>query len=289
MNQSTYLKVKDHSVSGEEFQLILNEDLQMLETFPKPTEEKLSQYYKSEDYISHTDSKRNVFEYAYHIIRSRALRNKLKLINSFDTEAKDLLDIGCGTGDFLRTAQNSGWSITGIEPNVQARTIANDKTGNKVFEAEQLLSIEENSFDVITLWHVLEHLPKLETHISLFKNLLKPNGFLVVAVPNFKSYDAQHYKSFWAAYDVPRHLWHFSRQSIKHLFGKFGFTVVSTRPMIFDSFYVSLLSEKYKSDFMNPIKAFWIGLLSNIKARDSKEYSSLIYIIKKTSTLSLAL
>jgi len=282
MSQSTFLKVKDHSVSGEEFQLILNEELHMLETYPAPADDILSQYYKSEDYISHTDSKRNLFEFAYHFIRSRALKKKVNLINSFSTDSKQLLDVGCGTGDFLKVAKESGWNVTGIEPNIEARKIANDKTGHSVYEIEQLLEFEENSFDVITLWHVLEHLPKLTMHINLFKRLLKSNGVLVIAVPNFKSFDAQHYRAFWAAYDVPRHLWHFSRRSIKTLFSKFGFTVHKTIPMLFDSYYVSLLSEKYKSGFMNPIKAFWIGLKSNIKAKRTKEHSSIIYILKQS-------
>ena len=281
MNQkNVYLRVKDHSVSGEEFQLFLNEDYEMLETFPQPKEEKLSEYYKSEDYISHTDSKRNLLEKVYHVVRNVSLKRKLKLINSFSTESKQLLDIGCGTGDFLETASKANWKITGVEPNTNARDIANRKTNNSVFEIEYLAQLNPNSFDVITLWHVLEHLPKLETHIKLLKYLLKPNGTLVVAVPNFKSYDAQYYKSFWAAYDVPRHLWHFSKASIKQIFKKEGLKLETTLPMLFDAYYVSLLSEKYKSGWMNPVKAFWIGMLSNLKAKQTKEYSSHIYILK---------
>jgi 2-polyprenyl-3-methyl-5-hydroxy-6-metoxy-1,4-benzoquinol methylase len=283
-NKSTYLTVKDHSVSGEEFQLKHNLELDMLATFPEPKGEKLSDYYKSEDYISHTDTKRNLLEYVYHSIRKISLKRKLKLINSFNSESKNLLDIGCGTGDFLETTLKSNWQIVGIEPNEQARQIANSKTNNSVFETEYLANLKPNSFDVITLWHVLEHLPDLEMHTTLLKSLLKPNGTLVIAVPNFKSYDAEHYKNFWAAYDVPRHLWHFSRTSISELFKRENMSLVKTLPMIFDAYYVSLLSEKYKSGFMNPIKAFWVGFRSNQKARASKEYSSLIYILKSDNS-----
>jgi 2-polyprenyl-3-methyl-5-hydroxy-6-metoxy-1,4-benzoquinol methylase len=279
-NKPTYLTVKDYSVSGEEFHLIYNEELDMLETFPQPKAEKLSDYYESEDYISHTDTKRNLLEYVYHSVRQIALTRKLKLINSFGSETKNLLDIGCGTGDFLETALSANWNITGIEPNAQARSIANTKTNKAVFETEQLDKLKPHSFDVITLWHVLEHLPDLQNQIRLFKSLLKPNGTLVIAVPNFKSYDAQYYKNFWAAYDVPRHLWHFSKTSISELVKKENMKLVETFPMIFDAFYVSLLSEKYKSGWMNPFKAFWIGWHSNYGARRSKEYSSHIYIIK---------
>lgn len=283
-NKQTYLTLKDHSVSKEEFQLLYNKELDMLETFPQPQREKLSEYYKSEDYISHTDTKRNLLEFVYHKVREISLKRKLKLINSFQTETKQLLDIGCGTGDFLQTALRDNWNITGIEPNESAREIANSKTNNTVLETEELSKLELNSFDVITLWHVLEHLPDLEMHTALLKSLLKPNGTLVIAVPNYKSYDAQYYKNFWAAYDVPRHLWHFSKTSISELFKKKNMTLEKILPMKFDAYYVCLLSEKYKSGFMNPVKAFWIGWQSNRKAKDSKEYSSHIYVLKNVNS-----
>ncbi|MFD2542916.1 class I SAM-dependent methyltransferase [Lacinutrix gracilariae] len=275
-----HFKVKDFSVSGEEFQLIENKIYGFLETTPQPKEEKLSEYYKTEDYISHTDAKRNVLEKVYHIVRGISLKRKLKLINSFSSTQKTLLDIGCGTGDFLQTAQQNNWQVSGIEPNEQARAIANTKTNNAVFTTEQLQEFKKQSFDVITLWHVLEHLPNLTEQVSVLKSLLKENGSLIIAVPNYKSYDATHYKNFWAALDVPRHLWHFNQKSIHTLFAKENMKVVQTLPMKFDAYYVSLLSEKYKSGFMNPIKAFWYGFLSNCKARRSGEYSSLIYVLK---------
>ncbi|WP_298550509.1 class I SAM-dependent methyltransferase [uncultured Algibacter sp.] len=279
-NKSVFLIVKDHSVSGDEFELIQNSEYGFLETTPQPSSDKLPEYYESEDYISHTDSKRNLFEKVYHLVRSISLKKKLNLINSYSSEGKNLIDVGCGTGDFLEIAQQNGWTISGIEPNEQARNIANKKTNNSVFETDQLLKFESNSFDVISLWHVLEHLPNLEEHISIFKKLLKPNGTLIIAVPNYKSYDAKYYKQFWAAYDVPRHLWHFNQESISKLVSKEFFKVEKVKPMWFDSFYVSMLSEKYKSGKMNPIKGIWVGLLSNVKAITTKEASSLIYIIK---------
>lgn len=273
-------KIKDHSVSGEEFQLIENSEHGFLETIPKPSEEQLPYYYKSEDYISHTDSKRNLFEKIYHSVRSFSLKKKLNLINGYSSKEKTLLDIGCGTGDFLETAFKNNWKVFGIEPNQQARTVANNKVKDSVFETNQLLKFKPHSFDIITLWHVLEHLPNLEEQVSIFKTLLKPNGTLIIAVPNYKSYDAKYYKAFWAAYDVPRHLWHFNRDSMSNLISKFNFKIIKTKPMWFDAFYVSMLSEKYRSGKMNPVKGFWIGLLSNLKALRSKEASSLIYIIK---------
>ena len=274
--------VKDFSVSGETFQLIHNQELDYLETTPKPSLEKLPEYYESEDYISHTNTKRNLFEKVYHQVRNLSLKKKLKLINSFNSEEKKLLDIGCGTGAFLHFAKNNNWSVTGIEPDDNARKIANELTDEAVYNSEKISELKANSFDVITLWHVLEHLPNLEEQVLIFKKLLKQNGTLVIAVPNYKSFDAQYYKNFWAAYDVPRHLWHFSQKSISNLFAKEKMKVVKTKPMLFDAFYVSLLSEKYKSKSMNPVKAFFIGLQSNLKAKRSGEYSSLIYIIKNS-------
>lgn len=281
-NNKPYIEVKDHSVSGEKFNLIYNQYEDILETSPQPKEDKLSEYYQSEDYISHTDTRRNLLEQVYHIVRRHALKKKLNLINSFASSEKKLLDVGCGTGDFLKAAKDNNWSVLGIEPNPEARKIANTKTNNSVYDITQLLELEANSFDVITLWHVLEHLPKLEQHLQIFNRLLKPNGHLVIAVPNYKSYDAEYYKSFWAAYDVPRHLWHFSQKGIKQLVEGFGFISQKTLPMVFDAFYVSLLSEKYKKRIMNPFMAFWVGLWSNLKAKQSGEYSSLIYTFKKS-------
>ena len=278
--KNVYLEVKDYSVSGEEFQLLHNLELDMLETFPQPKEDKLPDYYKTEDYISHTDSKRNLFEKVYHLVRSISLKRKLNLINSFNSTEKNLLDVGCGTGDFLQIALKNNWNVSGIEPNPDARKIANSKTNNSVFEIDQLLKFKPNSFDVITLWHVLEHLPNLDNHLSVFKQLLKANGTLIIAVPNFKSFDALYYKNFWAAFDVPRHLWHFSQQSITKLVSKKEMKVTKTLPMTFDSFYVSMLSEKYKKGSLNIFNAFRVGLLSNLKAKRSGEYSSLIYVIK---------
>lgn len=275
-----YLKVKDHSVSGEEFSLLHNNELDLLETYPRPSEDKLSQYYKSEDYISHTDTKRNIFEKAYQLVRSISLKRKLKLINSFPLESKSLLDIGCGTGDFINVAKQDQWTVQGIEPNNKARAIANEKTGHRVFNSDQLQMFEAHSFDVITLWHVLEHVSNLEEHISIIKRLIKPEGKIIIAVPNYRSFDARYYKNYWAAFDVPRHLWHFSKTAIKKIFFEKDIEIEKILPLKFDAYYVSLLSEKYKFGWMNIFSAFFIASRSNLKASRTGEYSSLIYVLK---------
>lgn len=278
-----FLTCKDYTVSNKKFDLLYDGKLDMLETSPQPKAEELSGYYESDEYISHTDSKETVVDKLYQIVKKHALANKLKLINSFKTADKNLLDVGCGTGDFLLVCKNNGWRVTGVEPNAKAKIAAenklNGKSASEIYpEINQINN--EAQFDVITLWHVLEHVPNLEAYISTLKKLLKPNGVLIVAVPNFKSYDANHYKQFWAAFDVPRHLWHFSKKSIHLLFEKHEMGVVKTLPMWFDSFYVSLLSEKYKNGKSNFLKAFYIGFISNIKAIGTKEHSSLIYLLK---------
>lgn len=275
-----YLNCKDYTVSNKQFDLLYNKNLEMLETSPQPLGEELASYYESDDYISHTDSKKSITDKLYQTVKSIALKKKLSLLNSFKTTAKNVLDIGCGTGDFLLACKNNEWNVVGVEPNKSARELSEAKLNAKIYgDLNELPSIQ---FDVITLWHVLEHVPNLETYISKLKSLLKPNGVLVVAVPNYKSYDAMHYKQFWAAFDVPRHLWHFSKKSIQLLFSKQQLVVEKILPMKFDSFYVSLLSEQYKTGTNNFIKAFYVGLVSNLKAIRTKEYSSLIYVIKNS-------
>lgn len=276
-NLKNYLTVKDNSVSKEVFELLYDENLDLLITSPKPNENDLGCYYESEDYISHTDGKRSVFEKAYHFVKDIALKNKLSLINDLQKSKGKLLDIGAGTGDFILVAKNNGWNAIGIEPSEKAKAIALKKG---VELKSNLSDFDDSSFDIITMWHVLEHIPNLENQISELKRLIKPNGSIIIAVPNFKSFDANYYKEFWAAFDVPRHLWHFSKTAIEKLFLKEDLKLVKILPMKFDSFYVSLLSEKYKTGKMNYFKAFYIGLKSNLKAKKNFEYSSHIYVLK---------
>lgn len=276
-NKTLFLKVKDHSVSQEMFELYYYESLDMLITHPQPGANNLGKYYESDDYISHTDGKRTIFEKLYHFIKNIALKSKLKLINDYSESKGILLDIGAGTGDFLFAAKQNGWKTIGVEPSQKAKDIAQKKGINFINSTSEL---DNNSFDVITMWHVLEHVPDLESQIQELKRLLKPNGTVFVAVPNFKSYDANYYGKFWAAYDVPIHFWHFSKTTIKLLFEKQEMKLKKVLPMKFDAFYVALLSEKYKTGKMNFLRAFLVGLNSNYKAKSNFEYSSHIYVIK---------
>jgi 2-polyprenyl-3-methyl-5-hydroxy-6-metoxy-1,4-benzoquinol methylase len=271
-----FLKVIDYSVSKETFDLLHNEELDMLITHPQPSLEKLPSYYESVDYISHTDGNKSLFERMYQFVKGIALKNKLKLINSQSTKGR-ILDIGAGVGDFLSVCKNDGWQTIGIEPSDKAKTIAKSKGVSFV---EHLSELEDHSFDIITMWHVLEHVPDLENQIKELKRLIKPNGTILIAVPNFNSFDANYYGKYWAAFDVPIHLWHFSKTAIKKLFWIEDLELVNVLPMKFDSFYVSLLSEKYKTGKMNYIKAFFIGWKSNSYGSKNSEYSSHIYVLK---------
>ena len=269
------MNITDYSVSKEIFHLKYNEKYQLYKTEPIP--EKLGIYYQSEEYISHTDSKKTFIEKIYQYVKKYMLQKKIDLIHKYTKNKGKILDIGAGTGDFLKIAQENGWKITGIEPEKKARNRAGEK-GVLLEENQEKI---DDKYDVITMWHVLEHIPDLENQIIFLKNHLTDNGILVIAVPNYKSKDAQIYKQFWAAFDVPRHIWHFSKKSIQLIFEEKGFNLIETKPMPFDAFYVSLLSEKYKTGKVSYFKGFFNGLRSNLSAIQTGEYSSLIYILKK--------
>ncbi|WP_136468153.1 class I SAM-dependent methyltransferase [Flagellimonas onchidii] len=271
-----FLKTRDYSVSGEDFELLYDDNMDMLVTKPQP--ENLSVYYNSEVYISHTDSRATFTDRLYQWVKHFSLKKKIQLVDNQNVNGNVLLDYGAGTGDFLLKAKSKDYIVSGIEPNQKARANAAMKGLQLV---KDISTLDKKSYDVITLWHVLEHLPNLEKKVEEICNLLDANGILVVAVPNYRSFDATYYGKYWAAYDVPRHLWHFSKKSIIRLFEKHDMEVLSIKPMIFDAFYVSLLSEKYKQNKLYLVNAFFIGLWSNVKAYFSKEYSSHIYIIKK--------
>ncbi|WP_299533670.1 class I SAM-dependent methyltransferase [Ulvibacterium sp.] len=270
-----YLKTKDYAVSQEEFHLLHDADMDMLITEPSP--DALGKYYQSEAYISHTDANKSLIEKLYQAVKKYNLAKKVKLIERYGQGERTLLDFGSGTGDFLVASKNCDWLAMGVEPNPRARKLAEAKGVHVCSEMDRL---KNGKFKVITLWHVLEHLPNLEEQITQLISKLDNTGILVIAVPNFRSYDAKHYGQCWAAYDVPRHLWHFSRNAMEKLFSRHKMKIIEIRPMFFDAFYVAMLSEKYKTGRTNFIKACCIGLWSNIKALGSGEYSSLIYILQ---------
>lgn len=248
-------------------------------TSPRPDLKNIGKYYKSNSYVSHTEKSKSLLDKIYFIARSIALNKKRKLLSQFSTNGK-LLDYGCGAGAFLKFMKKNRWHCNGVEPSDKAREIA-QKSGVEIAPDIGTLSI--NQFDIITLWHVLEHVHDLNNTLSSLKNLMKQNGTIIIAVPNYQSFDAQYYRENWAAYDVPRHLWHFTKESMTLLLKRHGLKLIDTKPMKMDSFYVSMLSEKYKgvSYPLSLLKGLLTGLKSNVKAASSKQYSSLIYIAQK--------
>jgi len=276
----TYLEVQDYFLSKEKFTIVncTNCGFRFLNPRPIPTE--LGKYYESSEYISHSNNKSGITNKLYQVVRKFTLRQKYVLVKNLISSGKTILDIGCATGEFLNEFRKYGWTTYGVEPNFHARESAKKNYELNVCSEEEMSNFLDSSFDVITMWHVLEHVSGLIDRINEIARLLKNNGVLLVAVPNSKSFDADYYGKFWAAYDVPRHLYHFSPDTIKRLFEKYGFVLQKTLPMKFDAFYVSLLSEKYKMGKTNYFHAFWNGLRSNMHASNEKNYSSLIFVFK---------
>jgi SAM-dependent methyltransferase len=279
-NFQPYMTCEDHTVSHEKFTIVSCDACNFKFTNPIPEIQNLGNYYKSEDYISHSNTKKGIVSQVYHLVRNYTLKQKLDLVSSYVSRGT-LLDYGCGTGMFLNVCQKAGWNAMGMEPDSGARNIGSGM-GLQVYEnKEALLSAKpEVRFNAITLWHVLEHVTDLEETLRFFKTHLNRNGVLIIAVPNYTSFDAEHYKEHWAAYDLPRHLYHFEVHSISRLMKTAGFVLEKTLPMKFDSFYVSLLSEKYKTGKVRFLNAFFTGLRSNLKAKKAEHYSSVIYVFK---------
>ncbi len=275
-----FLVCNDYTVSQEQFNIVSCKDCGFKFTNPRPDNTVLGSYYKAESYVSHTNSKKGIVNKLYHAVRNHTLKSKIQMVSEYVSRGT-ILDYGCGTGMFLSAINKAGWETFGMEPDDSARKMASEH-GLNVFSDKDRVNayVIDKKFNAITLWHVLEHVTDMPETLSFFKNKLKKDGALIIAVPNHASYDAEYYKEFWAAYDVPRHLHHFDIKSMTLLVEQAGFKLQQTKPMKFDSFYVSMLSEKYKTGSVNLLKAFWIGLKSNLKAKDTHSYSSTIYVFR---------
>ena len=282
-NISHVLSAKDYTVSNEEFEIWECENCTIRFTQNVPEQNNIGQYYQSENYISHSDTKKGFVNNLYHTVRKRTLLQKKNLVESITQKSKGtILDLGAGTGAFLNTMKIAGWKSIGLEPDKTARDKASKLYGINLKESGELFSLPAESLDAITLWHVLEHVHQLHEYIKEFRELLKQDGKLFIAVPNYTSKDAKIYGSFWAAYDVPRHLYHFSPKAMETVLNKHGLKLEKIKPMWYDSVYVSMLSEKYKTGKSNPAKAFVNGMLSNFEAAfDKKKCSSIIYIASR--------
>jgi len=271
----------DHSTTKEKFTIVSCETCEFTFTNPRPKDNSLGRYYKSDMYISHTNNTKGLFNWMYHTVRKYAIGTKLNLLKR-TSKNKNHLDIGCGTGEFLNACKNAGYNTKGIEPSELARKQAIKNFNLSVSENTNLDQFEENQFNSISMWHVLEHVPSINKTIEEFNRILSEKGKVIIAVPNHKSWDANYYKEFWAGWDVPIHLWHFSKLSIEKLFLNHNFKLTEKKPMLFDSFYVSLLSEEFKTGNKKFINGLMIGLISNIIGIFTKRgCSSIIYVFEK--------
>jgi 2-polyprenyl-3-methyl-5-hydroxy-6-metoxy-1,4-benzoquinol methylase len=282
-----YLQVKDYTVSGDRFEIQSCGTCGFLLTNPRPPAEEIGKYYQSEEYISHHDEARDLMSRVYNGVRNYTTSQKIKLLNEVTLQRKgELLDIGCGTGYFLSQCQANGWKGSGTEPDDEARKIAKGRGGANVFISIEDPHLELRRFDAITMWHVLEHVHKLNETLDWLHAHLNEAGTLLVAVPNPESADARRFGEHWAAYDVPRHLYHFTKSTMGRLMEKHGFRIIRTDPMWFDSYYVSMLSTRYQSGHTQLPASLISGTVSNWqgqRAGTSKvpNTSSLIYVIQK--------
>jgi 2-polyprenyl-3-methyl-5-hydroxy-6-metoxy-1,4-benzoquinol methylase len=273
-----FIKVEDHFLSHELFTIHSNEDASLLTTFPVP--ENLDIYYESSDYISHNPEARGLVPLLYSAAQRYSLWSKSRLVQKHVRFGSSLLDYGSGAGKFLQYMKSKRWQVAGVEPNTSARNSSLKNSDLIVYSLGEFLASTEK-FSIVTLWHVLEHIPNYNDVIIQLKDRIEDKGVLVIAVPNFNSWDARHYKSNWAAYDVPRHLFHWSRKGITHLAKRHNLKLVEIKGMWFDAFYISILSEKYRGSNWPLINGLIKGLWSNLSAIFTGETSSLIYVLKK--------
>jgi 2-polyprenyl-3-methyl-5-hydroxy-6-metoxy-1,4-benzoquinol methylase len=273
----------DFYASGEQFELCACEQCGFMFTQGAPAEAEMGRYYASPDYISHTDTRQGAMNFIYHIVRSYMLGRKARLVaREAHRKTGRLLDIGTGTGYFAYAMARRGWQVKAVEKSEQARAFAREHFELAVKPETALAGFAPESFDVITLWHVMEHLEDLNGTWERIGKMLDKKGRLIVAVPNGSSYDAQRYGAYWAAYDVPRHLWHFTPDTIHQLAAQHGFVMTARHPMPFDAFYVSMLSEKHRGSSLSFAKGLYAGTLAWFSALRQKERSSsMIYVFRK--------
>lgn len=278
------LEVTDHSVSKESFRILACPACGLRRTDPQPPAGAIGRYYASQDYVSHSDTRAGLVNRMYHLARRFMLGRKAARVRAASGRSTGrLLDVGAGTGYFAAHMRDLGWDVTALEPDEGARSAAMKRAGLEIRPLEQLAELPAGQFDVITLWHVLEHVYEPWDYLRRFHALLAPGGTLVIAVPNPDSRDARVYGLWWAAWDVPRHLWHFSAGAMQHLLARERFRQAALHTMPLDAFYVSMLSEKYQGRGVTGlIRGAWNGCLTWLASLGkATAASSLVYVARK--------
>jgi 2-polyprenyl-3-methyl-5-hydroxy-6-metoxy-1,4-benzoquinol methylase len=281
-NISVFLKATDHLLTFESFDIFKCCSCGFLFTQDVPDADEIGKYYHSQDYVSHSDTRKGLMNKLYHFGRTIMLKKKYRMVNKV-VKGKNLLDIGCGTGYFPAFMKRKGYDVTGVETDQKARAFAEKEFGIRVYSPADFINHKlEGKFDVITLWHVLEHLDDFNLYLEKMLEQLSPGGSLVIALPNCSSLDARHYKASWAGYDVPRHLWHFTPATLKILAENHGLKIRKMKRLMLDPFYNSMLSEKYRGKKVFMIFGIVIGKLAYIESLfNIKRSSSVVYILNR--------
>lgn len=265
-------EITDYFLSKEKFFVQKTSTPGVLETSPKP--KSIKKYYASSKYLSHNKEK-TLFAWVYFFFKKISIASKVRTIKSFKKNFISLLDYGAGDGFFVHSLRQKKIDAVGYDPffKYNEKGMYNDPN---FFKKNNL-----NKFDIITMWHSLEHTQSYSQALENAKSMLSDKGVLIVACPNYKSFDSEYYKRYWAGYDVPRHLWHFSPKGMRVVFSSLGFELLKTKGMFWDPFYVSMVSEKYKSSKLWFIKGFFVGLASCLASIFNKNPSSVVYVAKK--------
>lgn len=279
-NAQLHLELKDLFLTQEPFKILECKECGLLYTTPRPNKDEIGRYYNSEEYYSHQENKEGFIPKVYEKVKSVNHKNKYGIATEGKEKGK-ALDIGCGVGDFLHTMEQHGWDCTGVEPSEDAKVIAKKRIKGQLLSSEEQENLPDSSFDIITMWHVLEHVDDIRWQIQQLHRLCKPGGRIIIALPNYKSYDGQYYKAEWAAYDVPRHLNHFNKETLIKILEESGLRHVKTEKLVWDAYYISYMSEKYRKHSIPLLRGAFRGLVSNCKARKTGEWSSLVYVFER--------
>jgi SAM-dependent methyltransferase len=220
-DHSSFMAVKDH-LQRNKFHLIECNSCGLVSIHPIPSDQKLSEYYRKEYYAL---PEKGIVGYLERKLNEAVFRTDLKHIERHSKRGK-LLDIGSGNGYFLKFAKENNWQTLGVEMSPDASKYAREQKLEILNNSIEDVHLPKNEFEVITMFNVLEHMTNLNSILKKVRDSLKPNGLLVIEVPNIESLQKKVFKNYWCHLDVPRHIFHFKRKSFLRLVGKSGFNVV---------------------------------------------------------------